>query len=129
MYSRILDIETYARVVAALPVNVPTPRMLVRRTVIILSAAMGNGQHTTELHDGSVCYEMGVSALAECLGADISPKQAGLVLRDLGLPKKRCRDGYWFFWSREQVDILMEALGMADEPVGFHVPSLAEEGV
>lgn len=102
MYSKILDQETLSRVIAAAPVVRQHVRDLARLVVDALK------RYYVEPSSSGTAFQVLVSTLAE--DVELSPKQVGLVLRELGLQTLRTRVGYVVVWNLAQLAILDEAL-------------------
>jgi hypothetical protein len=102
MYSSLLDAETLGAVIAAAPKIDHRPVAMVRRIVELLEIC------STDLHLVNGCWSMPLKDLAERTGE--TAKWTGLMVRELGLEKKRWNDGYRVYWNREQLQILRKAL-------------------
>ena len=102
MYSRLLSQEDLGRMIAA----APSPREEVIELGMKVFEVIAKKMH---LADGQV-VSMTYKEIIEALGEDISPKEVGAILREMGLGSRRGREGYYAIWNREQIDILNEAL-------------------
>jgi len=125
MYSRILDAVDLAEVIAAAPqvrdFPVFTAREMVRWLRHLMETEESVEQHVGE--DG-VFYEMTHKDLARLMG--VTPNLVGEIVGDLGLEKQRTRDGYHFFFNKDQVVLLEKALNLTTAVPTFGTSELLE---
>ncbi len=105
----VIDRATFARVLAAEPCLPFAPEVLSRNILDTLSREMEHPTCAEVIQTGQgEAWSMAVKDLARLLGNEISPAQAGRMVRRLGLRSERFRDGFHFFWNRDQWNILRE---------------------
>lgn len=101
MYSKILDLETFSKVVGAAPRLEEYPREIARRLVSeIIPEWMNEGDDPQQFQ---------LSLLAgDFADSEVTPREVGMVCREMGLQVMRMRDGYhvWLNWA--QLKILQE---------------------
>lgn len=114
MYSQLIDQETFARVISAAPSDIPGEYDAIAKQIVtvlydIVADAAGGEKSF---------FFITVSELAEILSADyeLTPALIGRVVGELGLLKKRRRNGYTIYFSAEQINILLEAFELAVQP-------------
>ena len=102
MYSRLLSQEDLGRMIAA----APSPREEVIDLGMKVYRALCKKMHSGDEQVATMSYR----EIIEALGEDVSPKEVGAILREMGLGSRSGRDGYYVIWNIEQLDILTEAL-------------------
>ena len=103
MFSRLLSQAVLGQVIAA----APSPR----EEVIDLGLRVYEQLCATTIRVGDTVAKRYLSDIAKAIGPDVTPKEVGAVIREMGLSSKREREGYMVIWNEKQMDILAEALG------------------
>jgi len=113
MDSRILDQETLGKVVAMAPSFRIRPEHWAREIVKVLAKETVRPMHaeTTKL-GGELVFVMPLKTVCTLMADCPSPKSAGLIVGEMGLSKHRQNDGYRVIWTRGQLEILSNALGL-----------------
>lgn len=119
MDSRILDQETLGRVVAMAPSFRIRPEHWAREIVKVLAKETQRPKYaeTTKL-GGELVFVMPLKTMCALMADCPSPKSAGLIVGEMGLSKHRTNDGYRVVWTRPQLEILRDALGVRSKIKG-----------
>lgn len=112
MYSKVLDQQTYAAVIAAAPQIIEATEQTARRIVATLARELTVPEHARLVDSQQAYLELSVKALVDLLDGQMTPKLVGAVVRDLGLRTTRKPDGYYVQWNESQVKILRGYLGV-----------------
>lgn len=109
MYSRILDANTYAKVVAAAP---DVSRTQTEYAVLVVSALWKLTEQRTpnKTRDGQFWSAL-IADLPD-LPDGMTPKRVGNICRDLGLLLNRRNVGYQVHWTVEQLRTISDYLNV-----------------
>lgn len=112
MYSRVLDQQTFAAVIAAAPQVIDSSELIARRIVVVMAKELAVLQKAHAVEGQETYLEMSVKTLVGLIDGALTPKLVGAVARDMGLRTTRKLDGYYVQWNKRQVEILREYLGV-----------------
>lgn len=111
MYSRILDSKTYADVVSRAPRLRSDPEENARQVLrfIVHAIRLRSLLLREETIEGHAYWSVLVGQMSAQI-LSLTPREVGHAFRDLGLNGERTRDGYRYYWNKNQLDILCAAL-------------------